>query len=52
MLFIPTPDSVIVTDTATTFITKNHTICLTIPPPSLTKLVTMIKEILIDFILP
>lgn len=33
MLFIPTPDSVIVTDTATTSITKNHTICLTIPPP-------------------
>lgn len=33
MLFIPTPDSV-VTDTATTSITKNHTICLTIPPPS------------------
>lgn len=51
MLFIPTPDSVIVTDTATTSITKNHTICLTIPP-SLTKLVTMTKEILIDFILP
>lgn len=41
MLFIPTPDSVIVT----------QLICLTIPP-SLTKLVTMIKEILIDFILP
>lgn len=31
MLFIPTPDSVIVTDTATASITKNHTICLTIP---------------------
>lgn len=51
MLFIPTPDSVIVTNTATTSITKNQLICLTIPP-SLTKLVTMIKEILIDFILP
>lgn len=52
MLFIPTPDSVILSLTLQLLLLqKNHTICLTIPP-SLTKLVTMIKEILIDFILP
>lgn len=52
MLFIPTPDSVIVTDTATTSITKKSHYLFDNSPPSLTKLVTMIKEILIDFILP